>query len=297
MLLVAPASRWWWVAAVSVALLLPLPGCAPITHAGRASLARALTFHASFDRGVNADFSKGDGRVYTASSMRERGAGRPGLSGEEIVSLAPGEGRFGGALRFHRKVPKVVFFKGARNVDYRTRDWSGTVSLWLKLDPDEDLEPGYCDPIQITPRQWNDAAFFVDFSRDERPRHFRLGAFADRAVWDPEQRELDSIPDNERPLVTHTHPPFSRDRWTHVAFTWERFNTSRADGVARLYLNGQLHGALTNRTQTFTWDPQATLILFGLNYIGLYDELAIFNRALTADEVRQLYARENGLGK
>ena len=30
--------------------------------------------------------------------------------------------------------------------------------------------------------------------------------------------------------------------------------------------------------------------MLGLNYVGLFDELTIFNRALTDGEVRELYA-------
>jgi len=30
------------------------------------------------------------------------------------------------------------------------------------LSPPTDLAPGFCDPIRITPREWNDRAFFVD---------------------------------------------------------------------------------------------------------------------------------------
>ena len=34
-------------------------------------------------------------------------------------------------------------------LNYNDRNWSATVSVWLRLDPDKDLEPGYCDPVQI----------------------------------------------------------------------------------------------------------------------------------------------------
>jgi hypothetical protein len=180
-------------------------------------------------------------------------------------------------------------------MDYLTNNWNGAVSLWLKLDPDEDLEPGYCDPIQITPRDWNDGAFFVDFSKDERPRHFRLDAFADRAVWDPLKRNWDAVPATERPMVTVTKPPFRRDRWTHVLFSFSNFNTGRNDGLAKLYLDGQWQGALAGHTQTFTWEPPKTLVMLGLSYIGLYDELAIFNRALTDQEVQAVYRLTGGV--
>jgi hypothetical protein len=52
----------------------------------------------------------------------------------------------------------------------------------------------------------------------------------------------------------------------------------RSDGVARLYLDGQPHGQIAGRQQTFTWDAAQSKITLGLNYIGLMDELAICNR-------------------
>ena len=46
---------------------------------------------------------------------------------------------------------------------------------------------------------------------------------------------------------------------------------------------------LAARQQTFTWDPEQAMIGLGLSYIGLLDELSVFNRALTADEVSAVY--------
>ena len=54
----------------------------------------------------------------------------------------------------------------------------------------------------------------------------------------------------------------------------------------RLYLDGEPRGDLSGRQQTFTWDLQQTLIALGLNYVGLIDEIATFDRVLTAAEVR-----------
>ncbi len=272
-------------------------GCASpqLPDSSQSALRQALTFHASFDGGADADFALGDRKIYWAPSMRRPRVGKPGLPENGSVTLASGEGRFGDALRFHKKVPEMVFFQAGQNLAYRQNDWSGTVSLWLKLNPDEDLEPGYCDPIQITPREWNDAAFFVDFSKDERPRHFRLGAFADLRTWNPTNRRFETIPANERPMVTVTRPPFRRDRWTHVVFTYSHFNTGKDDGTARLYLNGQFQGGLTERQQTFTWEVGKSLMMLGLSYVGLYDELAVFNRALTDQEVQTLYRLKGGV--
>lgn len=272
---------------------LAAAGCAsPSTKP--ASLRQALTFHASFDHGPDADFALGDRRVFTALSIKEPRQATPGLPTNGVVSIARGEGRFGDALRFHRKAPELIHYQVAKNLAYTGTNWSGTVSFWLRLDPDADLKPEFCDPLQITAREWNDAALWVDFSKDERPRHFRLGAFADRAVWDPTGRDLDKTPEAERPLVTVTRPPFTRQRWTHVTITFEKFNTGQKDGVATLYLDGQAVGSVSPREQTFTWEPGQAIALLGINYAGLFDELAFFNRALSAGEVHELYARPDG---
>ena len=44
-----------------------------------ASLREALTFHASFDHGPDADFAQGDHRLFTAPSMKQPRTGRPVL--------------------------------------------------------------------------------------------------------------------------------------------------------------------------------------------------------------------------
>lgn len=259
------------------------------------SLRQALTFHASFDHGADADFGAGDHRIFSAPSLKHPRIGAPGLPTNGVISIAKGEGKVGDALRFHGKAADVVFFQVDRNLAYAKSNWSGTVSFWLRLDPNTDLEPGYCDPLQITSREWNDAALWVDFSKDERPRHFRLGAFADRAVWDPKLGDLDKLPEAERPMVTVTRPPFARQRWTHVAFTFANFNTGKKNGLASLYLDGQLQGTVSAREQTLSWEPAKTFALLGIGYTGLFDELAFFNRALTTAEVEQLFALPRGL--
>jgi len=273
-----------------VAVMIMGGAIAGTTGAGQTSaLRQALTFHASFDGGVDAGHATGDPRLYSAPTLKQRQDAKPGLPPDGQVQLAKGAGRFGDALRFTAKKSPVVFFHAARNMPYETANWSGTLSFWLSTDTAA-LEPGFCDPVQITPRAWNDAAFFVEFEKRPESIPFRLGVYADLAVWNPQKRVVADIPTHERPLVTVDQPPFSRGAWTHVAVTFERFNTGRPDGVARLFLNGAPAGALSPRQQTFTWDPQQTVIALGLGYIGLLDDLAIFNRALSEPEIKELAA-------
>jgi hypothetical protein len=259
------------------------------------ALRDALTFHASFDGSLDAVHAAGNPTLYTAPSIARRQDATPGLPpGGETVQ-AKGAGRFGDALRFTQRRKPVVYFEAARNVPYAAANWNGTVSFWLSVDPAADLDPGFCDPIQIAPRAWNDAAFFVEFEKTPGAIPFRLGTYADLSVWNPQNRRFEDIPAEERPLVAVEKPPFGRGKWTHIVFTFERFNTGRPDGVVRLYLDGAPAGQLSPRQQTFTWDPSKATIAMGMSYVGLFDELSVFNRALSDAEVAALHALPQGV--
>lgn len=277
--------------ALAMTLTAGAGGTSTASRADEPALRQALSLYASFDGGTEADVARGDRVLYHASSMKRDDA-KPGLPG--AVTLARGQGRHGDALHFTKQSPAVLFYRAPRNIAYAARDWSGTISFWLQLDPETTLAPGFADPIQITERGWNDGALWVDFS-DKSPRHFRLGAFPDLATWNPTNRDVEQMTDAERPRLDAGRPPFAADRWTHVAITFERFNTGQPDAVATLYLDGQHQGALPGRTQTFTWDPERAAIMIGLGYIGLFDELALFDRALSDAEIGTLFRTEGRL--
>lgn len=289
------ALGWSAVAALALAGSAFSAAAPPRTQVQTNALASALTFHASFDGSTDAAYAAGDPRLYSAPSSARRQEATPGLPETGEIEHARSQGRFGDALRFTVRRKPLVFFKAGANVPYTTEDWSGTVSFWLSVDPATDLAPGFCDPVQITPRAWNDAAFFVEFEKGPDAIPFRLGAYADLDVWNPTGRRFEDIPAAERPLITVERPPFGPGKWTHVVFTFEHFNTGRPDGVARLYLDGAAAGELTGRQQTFTWDPDRAAIRLGPGYIGMLDEFSVFNRTLNPDEVRALHDLELGV--
>ena len=81
----------------------------------RAELAQALTFHASFDTGPDADFALGDPRLYSAAPT---GAPSPGLGTPPLV-IAEGRGKYrGGAGIDGLQNSHVVLYKAERNVAY-----------------------------------------------------------------------------------------------------------------------------------------------------------------------------------
>ena len=261
----------------------------------KASLRESLTFHAPFDGEADASFSRGDRSIWQASSINKRVDATKGLPVGGEVKLVADSGKFGGAIRFNKSKGPMVFFRAENNIKMPKADWSQTVSFWLNTDPATELPDGFCDPIQITSKQWDDASMFVEFEKKSTSIPFRLGVYADKAVWNPDGKKFSDIPAAQRPLVAVENPPFFAGKWTHVAFVVSNFNTGKAEGVAMLFLDGKKEGKIAARTQTFTWDPTQAAIMLGLNYVGMMDDLALFDRALTDAEIAQLYALKNGV--
>lgn len=253
-------------------------------------LRQALTFYASFDKGLNADFALGDSLMYTVPNRNARDSAMAGLHKPDI-SRQEGKGKYGYGLQFTERSKGYIYYPSTKNIAYSKKNWNGAISFWLSLDPATDLEPGYCDPIQITDVSYNDAAIWVDFTKDN-PRDFRLGVIGDRNIWNPEGLEDENdifLPQ----LVPVSDPPFATNKWTHVFINFSGLNTE--NGEASLYLNGELKGTRTHVTDSFTWELDQSNIYLGLNYIGLMDDLSIYNRSLTSNEIKELYSMENGV--
>jgi len=245
----------------------------------------ALLFHASFEKGVDADFAVVDRKLFTAPNYKELPSAKPGLDHPD-VSVVQGAGKTGAALQFRRKNTRAVFYRADKNTAFEPKNWSGTISFWLNLDPETELEPGFCDPIQVTDSAYNDSAIWVDFTKDEKPRHFRLGVFGDRESWNPAKTDDGKHPVFLNRLVVVRKYPFTKGTWTHVAITHSGLGSGK--GAATLYLNGEKQGEASMIAEAFSWDPSRATLRVGVNYVGLFDELKVFSRPLTPAEIRAL---------
>ncbi len=123
-------------------------------------------------------------------------------------------------------------FKNAGVLGYNDKNWNASVSVWLRLNPDKDLEPGYCDPVQIVGDDSKKGFIFLEWSKDETPRFFRYAIRPLFHIWNPDNVQWDEIPFDKRPMVQVERAPFSRDAWTHVVFTLENVNDKRSRRVA-----------------------------------------------------------------
>lgn len=272
---------------LSVLCVLPVAAVA----ADLKPLRDALTLHAPFDDNLDAAFSRGDAKALIAGSVAK---GQPAVNATEVIKVAPGEGRFGGALHVTKKNPFRPYFKGPGVLDYRRANWSGSVSIWLRLTPDEDLEPGYCDPVQIVGGDNKKGFIFLEWSKDETPREFRYAIRPLVEIWNPQNKDWAKMTDAERPMVKLTRAPFSRTKWTHVVFTFDQLNAGKA-GVGKLYLDGKLQGTLKGWDLTLGWEAEKVQLVLAAAYVGYMDDLAVFNRALTDAEVRQVFELKQGV--
>ena len=216
------------VALTAALAVAQVPGAGADAEA-RAKLAKALTLHASFDRGLDADFSRADKTCYV-----QRGAELVKAVPNDDVKLVGGAGQFRGALHFPKKGATRPAFKDGGVLGYNAKSWSTTVSAWLRLDPDKDLEPGYCDPIQITGDDSKKGYIFLEWSKDETPRYFRYAIRPLFPIWNPTGAAWHEIPFEKRPMVQVARAPFTRERWTHVAFTAENVNDKTRPQAGRL---------------------------------------------------------------
>lgn len=254
------------------------------------ALKSSLVLHASFDSSLNADFSKGSKDCVVKKGKELV----PCVPNDDVKLVATG-GKFGGCLHFPKKGATRPQFSGVNMLGYNDKSWSATVSIWLRLTPDEDLEPGYCDPVQITGDDTKKGYIFLEFSKDETPRFFRYAIRPLFHIWNPTNMQWADIPFEKRPMVQVAKPPFTRDTWTHVAFTLSNVNDKAAKPSGSLYLNGKLQGRIENWDLTFAWDPASVALVLGASYVGHQDDLAVFDRALSDAEVEQLFKLEGGV--
>ncbi|MBZ0271997.1 hypothetical protein K8I61_08165 [bacterium] len=87
---------------------------------------------------------------------------------------------------------------------------------------------------------------------------------------------------------TFYRPELWTTGWTHVAITWDGVGERTDEAVRRVYLNGLLRNELVDRMPSFSVD--APLIIGALAdeqaADAIIDELRIYSRALSADEIR-----------
>ncbi|MBA4189662.1 MAG: hypothetical protein C0467_16885 [Planctomycetaceae bacterium] len=257
---------------------------------------KAVTFYASFDESVNADIGGGqltpDTRFNHATEKGQYVVGK-GI-GTKVFTIANSKGIVGGALDTVDVLPNNgrIFYPAKGNIAFKNDGWSGSMSMWCKTDPDKLLKTKFCDPIQITQKGANNGGLWFDFN-DAKPRDLRHGAF----TMVPEGQKGIGEDDPKAPMVRVPSIGWKADDWHHVVLTFKNLDTGKPDAVTSLYIDGKLIGEVKDRSIAMGWDIEKAGIYIAINYIGLIDELALFDRALTAEEVSLLHKKPDLLAK
>ena len=143
-----------------------------------------------------------------------------------------------------------------------------TVAFWMKSDVDTWFRRPLAKISSTGTTGW---AFLQRPSSENNTLIFRIGSEADYGGWGSE---------------CQTAHAYVVGQWVHVAGTFDN-----RTHVARLYINGQEKSIKTNiivRGVNNTVTP-LTMSTTGEKFDGLIDEVAVWNRALTPEEVTGLY--------
>ena len=138
--------------------------------------------------------------------------------------------------------------------------------------------------MQITQKGANNGGIWFDFN-DAKPRDLRMGVFP--AV--PEGTVGAKESDADAPMVRVPKVGFKAGEWHHVVLSWSNFDTGKKDALATLYIDGKKIGDVKDRAIAMDWDIEKAGIYIAVNFIGLLDEFAVFDRELTPAEVGLLH--------
>jgi hypothetical protein len=269
-------------------LLLLAPAILHAADSAEAALRRAVVSYASFDEAVKLDYGGGAKTPDTRfNDEKEKGkfVFEQGFDAK-VFRVLPGKGIAGGALQAADVLPRNgrIFFPARGNIGYRKGGWGGALSVWINTDPNKLLKTKFCDPIQITQKGANNGGIWFDFN-DAKPRDLRMGIFPAVAQGQQPLKEEDP----QAPMVRVPGVGFTEGAWHHVVLSWRNLDTGRKDGEGTLWIDGKKIGTIGPRELAMDWDLDKTGIYFAVNYVGLLDELAIFNRPLTPEEVALLH--------
>jgi hypothetical protein len=256
-------------------------------------LRKAVMFYASFDEAMKADRG-GGAKTLSTRFNHPTEAGKfvfeKGFD-EKVFRIAKDRGISGGALEVVDVLPRNgrVYFPAKGNLPFDPKGWGGALSVWCKTDPNKLLKTTFCDPVQITEKGAGNGGLWFDFN-NAKPRDLRHGAFP--AI--PEGQKPIPEEDPKAPIIRVPKIDWKADDWHHVVLTWSGFDTGKDDAVSTLFIDGKRIGEIRGRAIAMRWDLDKTGIYVAVNYIGLLDELAVFRRPISAEEVQQLH-RQPGL--
>lgn len=262
---------------LSVASLCMLTACSNPERAIEDSLRSHVLFFSNFEKGVDALDSEGNplATFDTANTQHVKTGGA-----------------LDGYLAFNKQAG-ALNYSAEKNFPYSPNHaWSGSVAFWMRVDTSE-LEADYPEPFHIGKRDergypWDDATLFIDIKKPDMT--LRFGCYPDKTQEITDQMVADRVittPLNWKPT-----------EWRHIAITWSNFNSRKADAEWALFVDGVEVGRKGPLRQNMTWNISDIAFRFNhYRFPGHIDEIAVFDKKLTADEVAYLITPKKPLNE
>lgn len=272
-------------------VLLATPVAARAQTAHEAALRQALTLYASFDDEVRMDRGRGDATPGTRSvdpADKKKFVFTRGFD-PQCFRILKHKGIAGGCLQAVDLPSRSgrLFFPAKGNVAYQPHTaWGGAFSVWINTDPNQMLKTPFCDPVLITQKGFNNGSIWTHFN-DAMPRALQSGTYP--SIPDSQEPLPEDAP--SAPLTRLPNVRFKAGEWHHLVLSWNNLNSGKKDGTHTLWVDGEKVGTLKDYAIGMDWDIERSRIYFAVNLVGLLDELAVFSRPLTGEEVLLLYRR------
>jgi len=180
-------------------------------------------------------------------------------------------GRFNGAFSFDG-IDDIITVPHDTSLDLPNS--GGAVSAWIRMDLANLGQDSYFPVIRK-----------LDSSNEAVQSGYNLHFYQGVPTSSPYLRGVLGSPDEDTLLSANT--AITDTNWHQAVLTWDSSTTY-------LYLDGEEEASMT-RTQTLTWNQNREIIIgkhvpwFIAYSDGVIDEIAIWNRLLTPQEIQEIY--------
>jgi hypothetical protein len=213
--------------------------------------------------------------------------GTPGFPArmEGDARVTQGEqGRYGEALDFPGE-DAWIEYPAAGNFPLSRNPSEGSILLWLRPAPSALDATGSMELLEVHDDRPLDGAFRLSLLTGAEP-------FLVFTVYPSlPGREMDATPC----IVAAPIPHWASEEWHHVAITWEGLNLLDSKLRLSIFLDARLEEEKEFPSPAIQWQSLEQTLLIGRGYQGLLDELALFERALRAREIRTIFDHPEGV--